>query len=71
LITRGIAAMATAICVHRDLLNYSALVTAYCPEYGRNRKESTTVADLLSHPAMDFICFIFSKTIYKLDNNVN
>jgi len=47
--TKGIVAMAAAICVQRGLLNYSALVTDYWPEYGQNGKEHTTVADILSH----------------------
>lgn len=47
--TKGIVAMAAAICVQRGLLNYSALVTDYWPEYGQNGKENTTVADILSH----------------------
>ena len=49
--TKGIVAMAAAICVQRGLLNYSALVTDYWPEYGQNGKENTTVADILSHRA--------------------
>lgn len=47
--TKGIVAMTAAICVQRGLLNYSALVTDYWPEYGQNGKENTTVADILSH----------------------
>ncbi|CAF3682773.1 unnamed protein product [Rotaria sp. Silwood1] len=49
--TKGIVAMAAAICVQRGLLNYSSLVTEYWPEYGQNGKENTTVADILSHRA--------------------
>ncbi|UJR19863.1 hypothetical protein I4U23_022996 [Adineta vaga] len=47
--TKGIVAMAAAICVQQGLLDYSALVTKYWPEYGQNGKENTTVADILSH----------------------
>lgn len=49
--TKGVVAMAAAICVQQGLLNYSALVTTYWPEYGQNGKENTTVADILSHRA--------------------
>jgi hypothetical protein len=49
--TKGVVAMAAAICVQRGLLDYSALVTKYWPEYGQNGKENTTVADILSHRA--------------------
>jgi CubicO group peptidase (beta-lactamase class C family) len=47
--TKGVVAMAVAICVERGLLDYSELVTKYWPEYGQNGKENTTVADILSH----------------------
>lgn len=49
--TKGLVAVAVALCVQRGLLDYSALVTTYWPEYGQNGKEKTTVADLLSHRA--------------------
>jgi CubicO group peptidase (beta-lactamase class C family) len=49
--TKGVLAMAAALCVQRGLLDYSELVTKYWPEYGQNRKENTTVADILSHRA--------------------
>ena len=49
--TKGVVAMAAALCVQRGLLDYSALVTQYWPEYGQNGKENTTVADILSHRA--------------------
>jgi len=49
--TKGVVAIAAAICVQRGLLNYSSLVTKYWPEYGQNGKENTTVADILSHRA--------------------
>ncbi|CAF2215138.1 unnamed protein product [Rotaria magnacalcarata] len=49
--TKGIVAVAAALCVQQGLLDYSALVTKYWPEYGQNGKENTTVADILSHRA--------------------
>ena len=49
--TKGLVAVAAALCVQRGLLDYSALVTKYWPEYGQNGKENTTVADVLSHRA--------------------
>jgi CubicO group peptidase (beta-lactamase class C family) len=49
--SKGLVATAVALCVQRGLLNYSALVTKYWPEFGQNGKENTTVADILSHRA--------------------
>ncbi|UJR34412.1 hypothetical protein I4U23_021819 [Adineta vaga] len=49
--TKGLVAAAVAVAVQRGLLDYSALVTRYWPEYGQNGKENTTVADILSHRA--------------------
>ncbi|UJR24306.1 hypothetical protein I4U23_027273 [Adineta vaga] len=49
--TKGIVAGAVALAVQRGLLNYSALVTDYWPEYGQNGKENTLVSDILSHRA--------------------
>ncbi|CAF1932613.1 unnamed protein product [Rotaria magnacalcarata] len=49
--TKGLAAAAVALYVQQGLLDYSALVTKYWPEYGQNGKENTTVADILSHRA--------------------
>ncbi|CAF1305909.1 unnamed protein product [Rotaria sordida] len=49
--TKGLVAVAVALCVQQGLLDYSALVTKYWPEYGQNGKENTTVADILSHRA--------------------
>ena len=49
--TKGLVAVAAALCVQRGYLDYSALVTKYWPEYGQNGKENTTVADILSHRA--------------------
>jgi CubicO group peptidase (beta-lactamase class C family) len=49
--SKGVVAAAAALCVQQGLLDYSALVTKYWPEYGQNGKENTTVADILSHRA--------------------
>ena len=49
--TKGLVAAAAALCVQRGLLDYSALVTKYWPEYGQFGKENTTVAEILSHRA--------------------
>ena len=49
--TKGVVAVAVALCVQRGLLDYNAPVTKYWPEYGQNGKENTTVADILSHRA--------------------
>ncbi|UJR24401.1 hypothetical protein I4U23_005778 [Adineta vaga] len=49
--TKGIVAAAVALAVQRNLLDYSALVTRYWPEYGQNGKENTRVSDILSHRA--------------------
>ncbi|CAF4899611.1 unnamed protein product [Rotaria socialis] len=48
---KGLVAIAVALCVQRGLLDYSALVKTYWPEYEKNGKENTTVADILSHRA--------------------
>ncbi|CAF4323348.1 unnamed protein product, partial [Adineta steineri] len=49
--TKGVVAIAAALCVQNGLLDYSELVTKYWPEYGQYGKENTTVADILSHRA--------------------
>ncbi|CAF4174372.1 unnamed protein product [Rotaria sp. Silwood2] len=49
--SKGLVAAAVALAVQRGLLDYSALVTRYWPEYGQNGKENTTVADIMSHRA--------------------
>ena len=49
--SKGLVAVAVALCVQRGLLDYSASVTKYWPEYGQNGKENTKVADILSHRA--------------------
>jgi CubicO group peptidase (beta-lactamase class C family) len=55
--TKGITAIAVALCVQRGLLDYDALVADYWPEFAAAGKESITVAQLLSHraglPALD------------------
>ncbi|CAF3870749.1 unnamed protein product [Rotaria magnacalcarata] len=49
--TKGLVAAAVALAVQQGLLDYSALVTKYWPEYGQNGKENTKVSDILSHRA--------------------
>ncbi|CAF1184368.1 unnamed protein product [Adineta steineri] len=49
--TKGLVAVAAAIAVQRNLLDYSSLVTRYWPEYGQYGKENTRVSDILSHRA--------------------
>jgi CubicO group peptidase (beta-lactamase class C family) len=49
--SKGLVAVAVALCVQRGLLDYSELVTKYWPEYGQKGKQNTTVADILSHRA--------------------
>jgi CubicO group peptidase (beta-lactamase class C family) len=53
--TKGITAIAVAICVQRGLIDYSAPVAHYWPEFGAHGKSSATVAQLLSHQ-----CGLFS-----------
>ncbi|CAM4866057.1 unnamed protein product [Rotaria socialis] len=48
---KGLVAIAVALCAQRGLLDYSALVKTYWPEYEQNGKENTTVVDILSHRA--------------------
>jgi CubicO group peptidase (beta-lactamase class C family) len=47
--TKGIAAIAVAICVERGLLDYDAAVATYWPEFAAAGKGDATVAQLLSH----------------------
>src|SRR5262245_10912571 len=47
--TKGITAIAVAICVQRGLLDYDARVADYWPEFAAAGKEEITVAQLLSH----------------------
>ncbi|CAF1099072.1 unnamed protein product [Didymodactylos carnosus] len=49
--SKGIVAVAVALCVQKGLIDYNELVTTYWPEYGQEGKENTTVADLMSHRA--------------------
>lgn len=47
--TKGITALAVAMCVDRGLLDYDAPVARYWPEFAQHGKEKATVAQLLSH----------------------
>lgn len=47
--TKGITAIAVAMCVERGLLDYGKPVASYWPEFEAHGKESATVAQLLSH----------------------
>ncbi len=47
--TKGITAIAVAMCVERGLLSYDEPVSAFWPEFAQLGKESATVAQLLSH----------------------
>ena len=47
--TKGITAIAVAMCVERGLLDYDATVATYWPEFAAAGKEHATVAQLLSH----------------------
>lgn len=47
--TKGITAIAIAICVDRGLLSYDAPVSQYWPEFAAHGKGDATVAQLLSH----------------------
>ncbi len=49
--TKGITALAVALCVERGLLDYDAPVVDCWPEFGAAGKERITVAQLLSHQA--------------------
>jgi CubicO group peptidase (beta-lactamase class C family) len=53
--TKGITAIAAAICVQRGLLDYAAPVSRYWPEFAAQGKGEATVAQLLSHQ-----CGLFS-----------
>lgn len=50
-VTKAVVATAAHLQAERGLLRYAAPVVEYWPEYGRNGKESTTVADVLCHRA--------------------
>ncbi len=47
--TKGITAIAVAMCVQRGLLDYDEPVATYWPEFAANGKGEATVAQLLSH----------------------
>jgi len=47
--TKGITAIAVAMCVQRGLLDYGEKVAAYWPEFAAKGKADATVAQLLSH----------------------
>ena len=47
--TKGITALAVAMCVQRGLLDYDAPVITYWPEFAAEGKGDATVAQLLSH----------------------
>lgn len=49
--TKGITALAVAMCVERGLLDYGEKVAAYWPEFAAHGKQDVTVAQLLSHRA--------------------
>lgn len=47
--TKGITAIAVAMCVERGRLRYDEPVVTYWPEFATNGKQDATVAQLLSH----------------------
>ena len=47
--TKGITAIAVAICAQRGLIDYAAPVSQYWPEFAAKGKGEATVAQLLSH----------------------
>ena len=47
--TKGIIAIALAMCVERRLLRYEDLVVAHWPEFAAHGKQNATVAQLMSH----------------------
>ena len=49
--TKGLTAMAAAVCVERGWLDYDGVVAEYWPEFAATGKEEVTVAQLLSHQA--------------------
>jgi CubicO group peptidase (beta-lactamase class C family) len=49
--TKGITAIAVAICADRGLIDYNATVASYWPEFAAHDKDTVTVAQLLSHQA--------------------
>lgn len=53
--TKGVTAIALAMCVQRGLIEYGAPVSRYWPEFAAHGKGDATVAQLLSHQ-----CGLFS-----------
>ena len=53
--TKGVTAIAVAICAQRGLIDYAAPVSTYWPEFAAKGKGEATVAQLLSHQ-----CGLFS-----------
>lgn len=49
--TKGITALAVAMCVERGLLDYDRTVATYWPEFAAHGKGNITVAQLMSHRA--------------------
>lgn len=49
--TKGVVALAVAMCVERGLLSYEEPVRRFWPEFAANGKEDVTVGQLLSHRA--------------------
>ena len=49
--TKGVTALAVAMCVERGLLDYGERVAAYWPEFAANGKGNITVAELMGHRA--------------------
>lgn len=47
--TKGITALAVAMCVERGLLDYNEKVATYWPEFAVHGKQDITVAQLLAH----------------------
>jgi CubicO group peptidase (beta-lactamase class C family) len=47
--TKGVTAIAVAMCVGRGLLDYDELVVSYWPEFAAHGKAGATVGQLLSH----------------------
>ena len=49
--TKGIVAIAVAMCVQRGLFDYSDKVATYWPEFAQNGKEGVLVRHVLAHTA--------------------
>ncbi len=59
--TKGVVSLAIAVMVSDELLDYEKPVIEYWPEFGAERKQSISVAQLLSHQA----------GLYQFDNPVS